>query len=113
MSKLSRIKKSTIIKEFREQVRGRSSTVIESLDKPFFKILNLIFKKQPLDVKLEIGLNHNMTFRAEFENEVDIYLEHFYKKSQHLLSITQADLPPEIKHCSLTASLTLIESTLS
>lgn len=91
----SLIKKSTLIHDFRMQVHGKSNAIKLNFDKPFFEIINRVFKKKPHDIKFHITKQNTLVFRIKFNEEVDVYLEHFCDKTPDtLFSITHesADL---------------------
>lgn len=76
----SYIKKSTLIREFGSLVKKKKREVIEKLDASFFQIINAIFKKKPQDIKFHITKENTLVFNIRLDDDINIYLEHFYDK---------------------------------
>lgn len=101
----SKIKKATIIREFRKQINGKSHQVIMGLDKPFFQFINTFFKKKPHNVKFHITKTNDLVFNIMFSASevIEAYIEHFHdghvqmtlSHGDHLPDMIQGSL----EHC--------------
>lgn len=112
---MSHIKKSVLIREFREQVKGLKPKVILRYEKPFFEILNRVFKKKPHNVNLHIYKNRSsIEFKIDFDDNYIATIEYFidrkYTDSTLLtISLSENDLD-DIHNATLTQCLILMET---
>lgn len=105
----SKIKKATLIREFRKQILGKPPANIQSLDKPFFQIINEIFKHKPHNVKFHITKTNDLVFNIQFSvsKNIDVYIEHF--ENGHVqATYSYGDDQPDMKQGSLKHCLWLI-----
>lgn len=114
----SYIKKSTLIREFRREVEGKPNSLVLKFDKPFFEIINRIFKKKPNDVRFLIMGENSLVFSIQFDYSIDIYLEHFIdRQPSTLVTISKDDdaLNPDsgMMEENLGTCLNVIENLLS
>jgi len=116
----SYIKKSTLIREFRNQIEGKPNSLVLKFDKPFFEIINRIFKKKPNDVRFLIMGENSLVFSIQFNYSIDIYLEHFIDRQPNtntLVTITKDDDPlnsdSDMMLEDLNTCLSVIENLLS
>lgn len=105
----SKIKKATLIREFRKQINGMSSTVIQALDEPFFIIINSVFKRKPHNVKFHITKTNDLVFNIVFSvsDEIESYIEHF-QDGDVQMSLTYGDHPPDLIQGSLDHCLDVL-----
>lgn len=113
----SYIKKDTIIREFRSQVKGKSKKVVEMFDSAFFDTLNCIYKKKPHDVKFHITKDNTLVFNIDFKNNLNVYLEHFPKSHPTtLMTIShghECDENTLTENTSLQECLGIIEESIT
>lgn len=105
----SKIKKATIIREFRKQINGRSHGVIMDLDEPFFQTINEVFRYKPHNVKFHITKTNDLVFNIHFSvsKNIEVYIEHF--EDGHVqATYSYGDDQPDMKQGSLKHCLWLI-----
>lgn len=87
----TKVKKEKVIKEFREELINKNVTNREIFDKPFFEILNHVYKYNPKETKCHLTRLGSMTFLVIVDHTY-MYLEWSPKKDvPTLLSITVMD----------------------
>lgn len=81
----SYIKKSALIREFRHMVHGMSPSLAKQYDKPFFNILNRIYKKKPNNVTIDITQKNSLAFKINFSSGVEVNIEYFINSNPSTL----------------------------
>jgi hypothetical protein len=113
----SYIKKSTIIRDFRMQIDGKSKAKVKMLDTPFFDTINRVFRNKPHDVKFHITKENTLVFNIDFTNNVNVYLEHFPESyPSTLMTLCYGGLYDEntqMENSDLTHCLDIIEESVT
>ncbi len=114
----SYIKKSELIKNFKELTKTLNLSIdeIEKLDKPFFEIINRVYKTKALDIKFYITKQLSIAFKIEYSENKIVYIEHFIgRKTKTLVSFSLAtdnfDTKDDIMLCeNLDDAITKVEN---
>jgi len=112
---MSHIKKSVLIREFREQVKGLKPNIVLRFEKPFLEILNRVFKKKPQNVNLHIYKNRlSIEFKIDFDENTVATIEHFIGRKPVdstllTISLSENDLD-DLNYGTLTQCLILMET---
>lgn len=114
----SYIKKSTLIRDFRMQVSGKKMVEINNLDKPFFEIVNRVFKNKPHDINFHITKQNSLVLNIQFGFNVEVYIENFRKGlPDTLISISYGesniDDPITMHSANLNECLDIIDESIT
>lgn len=113
----STIKKSSLIKEFKHQIKNKKTEELRKLDKSFFEIVNRVYRNKPLDLKFHITKSNTIAFNIEYPDDKNVYLEHFIDKSPNTLvsfsmSNDNFDTKDDLFHGDLEIALDKIDQNL-